>query len=124
MTQRLAGGWSLGAGPPGAAVEVAGPGLDAARTDGALVLRTASATLRLEAPHWLAAFEIARAGGPPRLALAVPQTRAGRTEAAQVSARRTVDAPGLHAEAIAPAEGRPAPSLPKGWAPVATLDPG
>lgn len=49
-----------------------------AERDGlALTLRTRRAALRLEAPPHLAAFEFQRPVGPPLIALAVPEGRAG-----------------------------------------------
>lgn len=124
VAQRLARGWTLRAGPAAAAVEIAGPVEETARTETALTLRTGTATLRLEAPHWLAAFELAPAGPRPRLALATPRGRAGAETAAQADGRHVVEAPPLHAEADAPSIGRDdAPPLPKGWASIATLDP-
>jgi hypothetical protein len=124
VAQRLAGGWTLRAGPADAGVEIAGPVAESARGEGALTLRTATATLRLEAPPWLAAFEIARPGARPRLALALPQGRASAATSAPAKGRHVVEAPPLRAEAHAPAPGHAAPPLPKGWVPVATLDPG
>ena len=124
VAQRLGGGWTLRAGPADAAAEIAGPVEEIARGDTALTLRTATATLRLEAPHWLAAFEIAPAGPRPRLALALPQGRAGAETSAQAEeGHHIVEAPPLRAEVDAPSFGRDAPPLPKGWACIATLDP-
>jgi predicted Fe-S protein YdhL (DUF1289 family) len=123
VAQRLARGWTLRAGPADAAVEIAGPVDETARTETALTLRIGTATLRLEAPHWLAAFEIAPAGARPRLALALPQGRAGAATSAQAEGRHIVEAPPLRAEVDAPSLGRDAPPLPKGWARIATLDP-
>ena len=123
VAQRLAGGWTLRAGPADAAVEIAGPVAETARTETALTLRIASATLRLEAPHWLAAFEIAPAGARPSLALALPQGRAVAETSAPSGERHIVEAPPLRAEVDAPSFGRDAPPLPKGWACIATLDP-
>ncbi|WP_199533344.1 DUF1289 domain-containing protein [Rhodovulum sp. 12E13] len=123
VAQRLAGGWTLRAGPADAAAEIAGPVEETARSDSALTLRTATAILRLEAPHWLAAFEIAPAGSRPRLALALPQGRAGPATSAQADGRHVVAAPPLRAEVDAPSLGHHAAPLPKGWARIATLDP-
>ncbi len=138
VARRLAAGWTLRAGPPGAAVEVAGPVHEAIRSDLELKLRTADAAIRLEAPHWLSVFEIAQADGTPRLVLAVPRGRAGAAGAARSQGRHAVEGPCLLAEADAPAPsgdapapsgdapapGGDAPALPKSWVAVAALAPG
>ena len=124
VTQRLAGGWTLRAGPADAGAEIAGPVEETARTETAWTWRNGTATLRLEAPPWLAAFEIAPPGARPRLALALPQGRAGAETSVQAEGRHVVEAPPLRAAVDAPAPGQDAPALPKGWVPIATLDPG
>lgn len=123
VAQRLAGGWTLRAGPADTAFAIAGPVRQTALADTTLTLRTATATLRLEAPHWLAAFEIAPASPRPRLLLALPQGRAGTQTSVQAEGHHIVEAPPLHAEVDAPSFSCDAPPPPKGWARIATLDP-
>lgn len=75
-----AGAGSFVAGVYGAVAEVTrapGEAYEVTRTPGAVTLSTARAALYLQAPPYLTAFEIPRAGAAPLIAWAVPTGRAG-----------------------------------------------